>query len=145
MIAIQTIEATKGFDQTNNGGRVTITPRFNIPSKERDVMIQYTLAKTNLKLVAPLNSDNVNNQIVTISQQIDANNRIAPTLDSQGNVSVEWERTISEDSTLIANIDAKQLSLQWRDAAWNTNIRIPIDGSHSIHGANVSIQRDVSF
>lgn len=135
---VRSVEATKGFD--NNGARVTVTPRFNLDDDSRDVVVNYNNDKTNVKLTA-----SADNQEVTISQQIDGDNRIAPTVNSRGDLSVEWERRLSDDSSLTANLRPNDsLNVEWRDAAWTANVNMPIDGTN-INGANVSIKRDVNF
>lgn len=135
---VRSFEAIKGFD--NNGARVTVTPRINLENNERDVVINYNNDNTNVKLTA-----SVDNQEVTFSQRIDDDNRVAPTLNSRGDFSVEWERRLSDDSILTANQKPNDsLDLEWRDAAWTANINMPIDG-RNINGANVNIKRDVNF
>jgi len=135
---VRSIEATKGFDQ--NGARVTVTPRFNLENDDRDVVVNYNNDKSNVRLTA-----SADGQEVTFSQQIDNDNRIAPTVNSRGDISIEWERRLSDDSSLTANLKPNDsLDLEWRDAAWTANINMPIDGTN-INGANVSIKRDVSF
>mmetsp|Transcript_13740 Transcript_13740/g.17927 ORF Transcript_13740/g.17927 Transcript_13740/m.17927 type:complete len:262 (+) Transcript_13740:80-865(+) len=136
--SILSVEATKGLDL--NGARVTVNPRFNIEKDEQDVVVNYTKEKTNVKLTA-----SVNNQEVTLSQQLDDNNRVAPTINSNGDLSLEYERKISDDSSLTANLKPNDnLNVEWKDAAWTANIDMPIEGAN-INGANVSIKRDVSF
>jgi len=136
--AVRTIEATKGFD--NKGARITVNPRYNLESDEKDVIVNYNNDNTNIKLTA-----SADNQEVTISQQIDDDNRIAPTINSRGDLSVEWERKLSDDSSLTANLRPNDsLDLEWSDGAWTANVNMPIDGTN-INGANVHIRRDVEF
>jgi len=136
--SIRSVEATKGFDA--NGARVTVTPRFNLENDERDVVVNYNNDKTNVKLTA-----SANNQQLTFSQQIDALNRIAPSISNNGDISVEWERRLSDDSSLTANLKPNDsLNVEWKDNAWTAKVNMAIDGT-SINGANVSIKRDVSF
>jgi hypothetical protein len=135
---VRTVRATKGMDV--NGAHVTVSPRMDLEKNERDVEINYNKDKTNLRLMA-----SADNQAFTISQQIDANNRVAPTVNSNGDISVEWERRLSDDSCLTANLRPNDsLDVEWRDNAWTANVNMPIDGKN-INGANVSIKRDVSF
>ena len=136
--SVQTIEATKGFDA--NGARVTVNPRRNLQTDETDVVIKYDNGDTNVKLTASADA-----QKVTISQQVDANNRVAPTISSEGDLSVEWERKLSDDSSLTATLKPNDsLDVEWKDNDWTANVNMPIDGT-TINGANVSIKRDVSF
>jgi hypothetical protein len=135
---LRSVEATKGFD--SNGARVTVTPRFNLEDDERDVVINYNNDNTNIKLTA-----SADNQEVTISQQIDNDNRIAPTINSRGDLSVEWERRLGDDSALTANLRPNDsLNVEWRDSAWTANVNMPIDGTN-INGATVHVKRDVNF
>ena len=136
--SVKSVEATKGFDQ--GGARVTVTPRFNLEDDSRDVVINYSNEDTNVKLTASTDS-----QQVTISQQIDDDNRIAPTINSNGDISVEWERRLGDDSSLTATLKPNEsLDVEWKDSAWTANVNMPIDGTN-INGANVSIKRDVNF
>jgi hypothetical protein len=136
--SVRSIEATKGFDA--NGGRVTVNPRFNLESDTRDVVINYSNDRTNVKLTASADS-----QELTLSQQVDSDNRIAPTIASNGDLSVEWERRLGDDSSLTANLRPNDsLNVEWRDQAWTANVNMPIDGTN-VNGANVSIKRDVNF
>jgi hypothetical protein len=138
LVALQRVELTKGFDA--NGARVTVTPRFNLEEDDRDVVISYSKDNTNVKLTA-----SADNQELTLSQQLDVDNRVAPTVTSKGDISVEWERRLGFDSSLTANLKPNSsLDLEWKDAAWTANINVPIDGTN-VNGANVSIKRDVSF
>jgi hypothetical protein len=135
---VRSVQATKGFDQ--NGARITVTPRLDLENDDRDVEINYSNDKTNVKLMA-----SAAGQEVTISQQVDGDNRIAPTINSNGDLSVEWERRLSDDSALTATLKPNEsLDVEWRDSAWTANVNMPIDGTN-IKGANVSIKRDVSF
>eukprot|EP00543_Licmophora_paradoxa_P019141 CAMPEP_0202478190 /NCGR_PEP_ID=MMETSP1360-20130828/94330_1 /ASSEMBLY_ACC=CAM_ASM_000848 /TAXON_ID=515479 /ORGANISM="Licmophora paradoxa, Strain CCMP2313" /LENGTH=264 /DNA_ID=CAMNT_0049105461 /DNA_START=762 /DNA_END=1556 /DNA_ORIENTATION=+ len=135
---VKSVEATKGFDA--DGARVTVNPRYNIETEATDVVVNYNNGDTDVKLTA-----SVDNQEVTISHQIDGDNRIAPTLSNGGDVSVEWERKLNDDSSLTATLKPNEsLDVEWKDADWTANVNMPIDGTN-INGANVSIKRDVNF
>jgi hypothetical protein len=135
---VRRVEATKGIDMDD--ARVTINPRYNLETEEADVVVNYSNDKTSVKLVASADS-----QEVTVSQQIDDDNRIAPTINSNGELSVEWERRLGDDRTLTARVKPNDnLDVEWKDDAWTANVNMPIDGTN-INGANVSIKRDVNF
>lgn len=137
-LAVRSVEATKGLNQ--NGARITVTPRFNLENDDKDVVVTYSKDKTDLKLTA-----SANNQELTVSQQLDADNRIAPTVNNNGDVSVEWERRLSDSSSLTANLKPNDsLDVEWKDAAWTANLNMPIDGAN-VKGVNVGIRRDVEF
>ena len=158
--SVNTIEARKGLDV--NGARVTINPRYNVADEHADVVIGWNNDNTNVELTASADNqevvvqhqlDNTNikltasadNQEVTISQQIDGNNRVAPTVSRNGDVSIQWERTLSDDSCLTATLKPNDsLDVEWKDNQWTANVNMPVDGAN-IKGANVSIKRDVNF
>jgi len=136
--SVQSVKATKGFEA--NGGRITVTPRFGIADDTKDVVVNYSNDKTEVELTASLDS-----QEVMVSQRIDDDNRIAPTISSTGDISVEWERSTGDDSSVTTTLKPNNsLDVEWKDAAWTANVNMPIDGT-SINGANVSIKRDVTF
>lgn len=136
--AVRSIEATKGMDV--NGARVTVTPRLNLEDDSRDVVVNYSNDNTDVKLTASADA-----QEVTISQRLDDDNRVAPTINSNGDLSVEWERSLGDDSSLTATLKPNDsLDVEWKDDAWTANVNMPIDGTN-INGANVSIKRDVNF
>jgi hypothetical protein len=112
-----------------------------VASKDaQEVEIQHSVGKTDIKLVASKDA-----QEVTISQQIDDNNRLSPTINNDGDLSVEWERTLGDDSSLTVTLKPNEsIDVEWEDGAWTANINMPLDGT-SISGANVGIKRDVQF
>lgn len=158
---VRSVQATKGFDA--NGARVTVTPRLNLENDDRDVELNYSNDQMNVKLAASSNGNregelkysrdntdltltaNANGQSITISQQVDDANRVAPSINSNGDISVAWERRISDDSSLTATLKPNDsLDVEWKDQDWTATVNMPVDGTN-INGANVSIKRDVEF
>ena len=179
---VRKVEATKGLDV--DGARMTLNPRYDVESGDADVVVGYDNGKTNVKLTASADNqevelkhsldktnlgltasrdsqevtidhqiDNTNikltasadNQEVTISQQLDDANRISPTINNRGDISVEWERSLGDDSSLTAKLRPNEsLDVEWKDNDWTANVNMPINGIN-VEGANVSIKRDVSF
>jgi len=157
---VRSVEATKGLDV--NGARVTVNPRFNLEDDTRDVVVNYSQGSTDVKLTASADAQEVeiahkagktdvklvasrDNQEVTISQKLDDRNRVAPTINNKGDISVEWERTLGDDSSLTATLKPNDsINVEWEDGAWTANVNMPLDGT-SISGANVGIKRDVQF
>lgn len=136
---VKTVEATKGID-SEDGARITVNPRYDFETDESDVVVLYEKGDTAFKISAT-----ADNQEVTISQQIDSNNRIAPTLSSGGALSVEWERTLSDDSSITAILKPNEgVDIEWTDGAWTTNLELPMKGNQ-ISSAKVGISRDIDF
>lgn len=137
-MVVKSVEATKGLNQ--NGARITVTPRYNVQTEDKDVVLTYSKDNTNAKLTASADA-----QELTVSQQIDADNRLAPTINNRGDFSVEYERRLSDSSSLTANLKPNDtLDVQWKDADWTASVNMPIDGTN-VKGVNVGIRRDVEF
>jgi len=136
--SVSEVEATKGFD--SDGARITLNPRYNLQTEEADVVIGYNKDDTDVEIVASRDA-----QKITISQQVDDENRVAPTLTSSGAISLEYERSLGDDNSVTATLKPNEsIDIEWKDASWTANINMPVDGM-SIEGANVSIKREVDF
>merc|ERR1711935_813260 len=94
---VDTVSATKGIDV--DGASITITPTYSVASEDADVVVTYDNGDTNVKFTASADS-----QEVTISQQIDDDNKISPTINRNGDISVEWERSLGDDNSLTATV-----------------------------------------
>ena len=106
----------------------------------QSVKIEHSAGDTNIEVNASADA-----QSITLSQQVDENNKISPTITSDGAISVEWERDLGNDNSLTATVKPNDsVDLEWKDADWTASINLPVDGT-SITGANVGIKRDVSF
>ena len=136
--AVKTVSAVKGIDA--DGARVTFEPRYNVETEESDVVINYSKDGTEMTLTASQDA-----QSVTLSRQLDDDNRIAPTLNSSGDVSIAWERELGDDNSITTTLTPDEsVNVEWKDAAWTATINMPLDGT-DITGTNVSIKREVSF
>ena len=136
-----TLTASADSQEVNIKHRMDATNvELTASADSQEVIIDHTMDNTNLKLTA-----SADNQEVTISQQIDDDNRISPTINRNGDISVEWERSLGDDSSLTANLKPNDsLSVEWKDNDWTANVDMPMDGAN-IEGASVSIKRDVTF
>lgn len=136
--SVSRVEATKGMDV--DGARLTVNPRYNVEAEDGDVVVSYTKDKTEVEVTASKDE-----QTVMVSQQIDDDNRVSPSVSRNGDISLEWERKLGDDSTVTTTLKPNQaIDVEWKDNAWTANINVPIDGTN-IGGTNVSIKRDVSF
>lgn len=136
--AVKTVSATKRID--SDGADISVNPRYNVETEESDVVLSYSKDGTDVEITASQDA-----QSVTLSRQLDDENRVAPTLNSAGDVSVEWERSLGDDNSITATLKPDEsIDVEWKDADWTANINMPLDGT-DITGTNVSIKRDVSF
>lgn len=135
---VNKIEATKSFD--SDDAAITVTPRYDVDSGATDIVVSYVKDDTSVEVTASQDE-----QSITISKQIDEENRVAPTIGSGGDFSVEWERSLGDDNSITTTVTPNEsIDVEWKDSAWTASFNMPLDGT-SISGANVSIKRDVDF
>jgi hypothetical protein len=152
----QDADVVVGYDNANTNVQLTAS------ADNQEVNIKHKLDNTNIELTASADSqevtidhqvDNTNikltasadNRELTISQHIGDANRVSPTINKNGNISVEWERSLGDDNCLTATLKPNEsLDVEWKDNDWTANVNMPMDGIN-VEGANVSIKRDVSF
>lgn len=136
--SVKTISAIKGID--SDGARITVSPKYNVESEETDVTVTYSKDGTDIEVNA-----NQDEQSVTLSRQVDDENRIAPTITSAGDLSVAWEHSLGDDNSITTTLTPDEsIDLEWKDADWTASINMPLDGT-DVTGTNVSIKREVSF
>jgi len=136
--SVSSVEATKKF--ASGDATVSINPRYDVSSGSGDVVVGYDAGETSVEVTA-----SADEQSVTVSRQIDDNNKISPTLALQSkDFSVEWERGLEDGNSVTTTLTPNQaIDIEWNDAAWTANVNLPIDDG--IGGANVSIKRELNF
>merc|ERR1711957_709784 len=132
---VHKIEATKTID--SDGAEVELTASQDAQS----VTISYDVDDdTTIELSA-----SAEEQSATIAYQVDEDNKVSPTVTSGGAVSVEWERSLGDDSAVTTTLKpSESVDVEWNDGAWTANVNMPLDGT-DITGTNVSIKREVNF
>jgi len=159
-VSASSVEATKGIDLDT--GKLTINPRFNVADDEKDVVLSYSQDSTSVSVTASADAQSieikhnagntdvsitasVEEQEVTISQQIDDDNRIAPTINNNGDISIEWEKSLGDDNSVTTTLKPNDsINIEWKDGAWAATVDMPIE-DNTISGATVSVKRDVEF
>lgn len=132
------MEFTKGFD--NDGNRVTVNPRYNVNFQHADVVVTYDADDTLIKVTA-----SQDDQEVTISQKLNDENMISPTIGRDGSLSLAWDRKLGEDNSIRTTLNPnRSVDVEWRDAAWTANVNFPMD-ENDLRGATVHIKRDIKF
>jgi len=135
---VDKVTATKSFDA--DGGSVTVNPRYTVDGGDADVVVTYSKDDTSVEITA-----SQTDQSITVSRQVDDENRLAPTVSSDGSFSVEWERSLGDDNSLTTTVTPNEsIDLEWKDSEWTATINMALDGT-DITGTSVSVKRDVSF
>eukprot|EP00546_Thalassionema_frauenfeldii_P006321 CAMPEP_0178924904 /NCGR_PEP_ID=MMETSP0786-20121207/17591_1 /TAXON_ID=186022 /ORGANISM="Thalassionema frauenfeldii, Strain CCMP 1798" /LENGTH=283 /DNA_ID=CAMNT_0020599677 /DNA_START=157 /DNA_END=1005 /DNA_ORIENTATION=- len=151
---VRSMEVTKRLDLL--GARLSLTPKIDLDRNDRSAIIKYSNGDSDIKISASANvqeveishhtafSDvklvaSVNGQEMTVSKQIDDKNRVAPTINSNGDVSVEWERSLEDGSSLTTTFRPNDsVDIEWKDDAWTGNVNMALDGNR-ITGTNISV------
>jgi len=132
------MEFTKGFD--NDGNRVTINPRYNVNYNHADVVLTYDADDTLIKVTA-----SKDDQVVTISQKLNNDNMISPTIGRDGSLSLAWDRKLGDDNSIRTTLNPnRSVDVEWRDSDWTANVNFPME-ENDMRGATVHIKRDIKF
>lgn len=133
------LEATKCFDY-DTGSRLTVNPRYNMDSNYGEVVIGYAMEDIAVEVTT-----SKENSSIKVSQRIDDYNRITPSINRYGDISVEWEHKFGDDSTVTTTVNPKDaIDIQWKENAWIANIHFPFEGA-SVGAASINFRRKVIF
>ena len=128
----QEVEANHSMGDTKIGVKAS--------AASQEITLDHTMDNTNIKLTA-----SADNQEVTIRQRLDDSNVVAPTINNKGDISVAWERSLGDDSSLTATLKPNDsLNVEWNDGDWTASVDCGLDGIN-VDGANVHIKRDIKF
>ncbi|KAL7456442.1 hypothetical protein ACHAWC_007939 [Mediolabrus comicus] len=137
-VGVSHVEFTKGFD--NDGNRITVNPRYNVNYDHMDVVMTYDADDTLIKVTA-----SKDDQVVTISQKLNDENMISPTISRDGSLSLAWDRKLGDHNSVRTTLNPnRSVEVEWKDEAWTANVNFPMD-ENDVSGATVHIKRDVKF
>ena len=132
------VQATKVFkDPTKT---ISITPRYNLEIEEGDIIVNYKQDKAEFEIIASKTL-----QQITLSQQLNSNNRVGTTLTNYGDISVEWEHCYDGKIVTSCLKPNESLDVSWKDGGWVADFNLPMDGILDVKGLNVSIKKQVTF
>ena len=84
-------------------------------------------------------------QKIIISQQITESNRIAPSITTSGDLSLQWEKTLGDGNSITTTLNPNQsVNVKWEDGPWTATFDTPLDGLW-MDTINVSVKRKVDF
>ena len=136
-VSINTIKGGKTFEA--DGATISISPRFDVQSKEATVVTSYEKDGTGIKVEASKDTQTIN-----LSRQLDEQNRIAPTISSTGNISVEWEHKANDCTVTTTFKPEESISVAWEEKGWKTNVSMDLE-KNDISNVKVSMKKDLTF
>lgn len=132
------IQIEKGFDAL--GGRVAITPRYNIKTSATDVTLSYDSDETSVTVDA-----STSGQKLTISQQVADGHTLTPSITSSGETSLAWKKDLGDgDSVTTTVTPGDSIKVKWEDGDWVAQFKSDLDG-FATEGLTVSVNRKVTF
>ena len=134
---VNTIKGGKTFEA--DGATISISPRFDVQSKEATVVTSYEKDGTGIKVEASKDSQTIN-----LSRQLDEENRIAPTISSNGDISIEWEHKVDDCTVTTTFKPEESISMAWEEKGWKTNISMDLEET-DISNVRVSMKKDLTF
>mmetsp|Transcript_3153 Transcript_3153/g.4437 ORF Transcript_3153/g.4437 Transcript_3153/m.4437 type:complete len:269 (-) Transcript_3153:138-944(-) len=135
---VESIELAKGFDAL--GGKIDIIPRYDLKSSAGDVKVGYDGGDTSIEVAASASA-----QKLTLSRQITENHRLAPSISSNGDLALEWEKSLGNGNSITTLVKPNDsVSVKWEDGPSTFAFQSSLDGV-STGGINVSVKRKIDF
>lgn len=120
-------------------GKFTVTPKYNVGSGKADVKLVYGRDDTVITLDADLDK-----QKLTVSQAIGDANVITPSITSDGEVELEYSRSIGTGSLTAGYKPDSYVGLKFEDGPLVASIRCGVEGYYKPEGNPVfSVRRKV--
>ena len=120
------------------GGTLAVIPRYNLDESSGSLQVAYGVAGATVTLdYAPETSR------VTVTKEFGEKNLLAPSITSDGDVTLAYSRAITDTGVLTATLQPNAfLNLQYGDssAGYVANIKAPMDGIRFPQGAQFSIR-----
>lgn len=139
-LSIDAVQIVKDFDFS--GGIISVSPVFNLKKKNIDVKAFYS-DKNGLEVELQASKDF---QSVTVSSLIDDVSRISPTITSKGEISIDYERTLTGGNSILTTYKPnKSINVLLEEGPYKVNVFLPLDTALTVSGAHVSIKRELSF
>jgi len=138
---IHKVEMSKGFDVDAIEGKISVKPSYDIKSNSGDVAIKLTTDKSFVEV-----KGSKSEQKLTVSRKVTENQRIAPSLTSDGKVALEWEASLSGKNSLLTKLEPKEkINIKWTDGPWIADVNAPLNDGFKLENVDVSLKRKVEF
>lgn len=136
-----TIKVTQTIDMAGVG-KFTLVPTYSVASRKTDVKVSYGGDDTVVTI-----DGNVNFQRVTVSQAFGNNNYIAPSITSDGDICLDYTRSVGTGALTASYKPDDSLALTFEDGPWVATVRAPMSGYYepSLDSATFSVRRSVDI
>mmetsp|Transcript_5932 Transcript_5932/g.7292 ORF Transcript_5932/g.7292 Transcript_5932/m.7292 type:complete len:267 (-) Transcript_5932:176-976(-) len=136
-IRLNEIQGTKKF--LVDDATITVNPRLDVNSDEATVFISYDKDGTSVEVEACKDV-----QTVTLSRQLDSENRITPTFSNSGALSIDWEHKVNDSTITTTFKPEKSINVVWEEGGWNADINMDLK-NNDITNVKIGVKKDISF
>lgn len=135
---LREVGLSQSFDAP--GGNMAVSPSYNLASKKADVVLAYENQDTDTTVTIAADMDS---QRVTVSQRIDDDNEISPSITSDGDIELQYKR-IMGDGVMTANYKPNDsTSVKYEEGPWVASANFPMDGYYQLGGPSLNIKRSI--
>ena len=128
---VQNVALTQGLRLPWIGGKLSVSPAYNLHSKRTKVGVTYDVS-SNTQLMFDANKDQ---QKVTIAHAIDDSNTIVPSITSNGDFAIDYHYAVRDGGGILSTMyrpnDAT--TLEYKSGPWIASATIPIDGYYKLY------------
>lgn len=123
-------------------GVISVNPIFNLKRKGVDVKAFYSDKNgLDVELLASKHF-----QSITVSSPVDDVSRISPTITSEGDIIIDYERMLRGGNSILTTYKPnKSINVLLKEGPYNLNVFLPLDTALTVSGAHISIKRELSF
>eukprot|EP00934_Nitzschia_sp_Nitz4_P005775 Nitzschia sp. Nitz4//scaffold304_size22322//13444//14659//NITZ4_008572-RA/size22322-snap-gene-0.2-mRNA-1//1//CDS//3329547073//5765//frame0 len=136
-IAVSKVQANKNVDVM--GGTLRVNPKYDVAKAQPDVTLGYSMGNTNVQVEAQ-------KQKLTVDHGLSDKDRIIPTVDTKGDVTLSYTRSLVGGRISTTWIPNDSVQIRWNDDVYETTIKAPLDGYFkAMRGLKVNMKRTVDM
>lgn len=137
---VREVGLTQSFEAP--GGNMAVSPSYNLASRKGDVVVAYENIDTDTTVTIAADMDK---QRLTVSQRIDEDNEISPSITSDGDIEVQYKRVMG-DGLMTANYKPNDAtSLKYEEGPWVASANFPMDGFYQVGRPGLAVKRSVKI
>jgi hypothetical protein len=127
---IENVALTQGFRLPFIGGKLSVSPAYNLISKRTKVGLIYDIT-SNAQITFDANKDQ---QKVSIAYNINDSNSIKPSLTSNGDISVDYQYAVRDGGIVTTKYRPNDsTTVEYKDGPWIASATLPIDGYYKLY------------
>lgn len=129
---IQNVALTQGLRLPWIGGRLSVSPAYNLLSKRTKVGVTYDIS-SQTQIIVDANKDQ---QRLTIAHAIDDSNTIVPSITSNGDIAIDYHYAVPNSDGGVLSTKYRpndSTTMEYMNGPWIASATIPIDGYYKLY------------